>query len=205
LNTVANEAAQAARAMADTGTGVLAQATAAARSPTEEHRMTDNATLHDSRAPQNAVAQREYLAFRLGSDEYGIDILRVQEIRSYEPPTRIAHAPHFVRGVVNLRGTIVPIVDLRLKLGLEAASCGDFTVVIVLNVGRRVIGLVVDAVDDVIALDMAQHREVPALDTGPQAEHLQAIGTVDARLLLLLDIDRLLCNAELGLAEPNLQ
>jgi purine-binding chemotaxis protein CheW len=167
--------------------------------------MTPSTTLQDSRAPQNAATQREYLAFRLGSDEYGIDILRVQEIRSYEPPTRIAHAPHFVRGVVNLRGTIVPIIDLRLKFGLEAATCDDFTVVIVLNVGRRVIGLVVDAVDDVIALDLAQHRDVPALDTGLRAEHLQAICTVDARLLLLLDVDRLLCNSELGLAEPGLQ
>lgn len=167
--------------------------------------MTPSTTLQDSHTPHGAATHREYLAFRLGSDEYGIDILRVQEIRSYERPTRIAHAPHFVRGVVNLRGTIVPIVDLRLKFGLEAGPCDDFTVVIVLNVGRRIIGLVVDAVDDVVGLEIAQLREVPALDTGLRSEHLQAIGTLESRLLLLLDVERLLCNAALGLAEPTLQ
>jgi len=155
--------------------------------------------------PVAASAPREYLAFKLGNDEYGIDIQRVQEIRSYEPPTRIAHAPLYVKGVVNLRGTIVPIVDLRLKFGLGAAHYDAFTVVIVLHVARRVIGLVVDAVDDVVALDASQHRPVPALDTGAPAQHLRAIGTLDTRLLMLLDVERLLCGAELGLAEPTLQ
>lgn len=169
--------------------------------------MTPSVPLQDNSPPQPvaAAAPREYLAFKLGSDEYGIDIQRVQEIRSYEPPTRIAHAPHFVKGVVNLRGTIVPIVDLRLKFGLDTAHYDAFTVVIVLHVGRRVMGLVVDAVDDVVALDASQHRPVPALDTAAPAGHLQAIGTLDDRLLMLLDVDQLLCGAELGLAEPTLQ
>lgn len=169
--------------------------------------MTPSVHLQDNSPsqPVAAAAPREYLAFKLGSDEYGIDIQRVQEIRSYEPPTRIAHAPHFVKGVVNLRGTIVPIVDLRLKFGLDTAHYDAFTVVIVLHVGRRVMGLVVDAVDDVITLDASQHRPVPALDNGVPAEHLQAIGTLDNRLLMLLDVDKLLCGAELGLAEPTLQ
>ena len=168
--------------------------------------MTPSAHLQDnSPSPPVAAAPREYLAFRLGADEYGIDIQRVQEIRSYEPPTRIAHAPHFVKGVVNLRGTIVPIVDLRLKFGLDTAHYDAFTVVIVLHVGRRVMGLVVDAVDDVVTLDASQHRPVPALDTGAPAAHLQAIGALDDRLLMLLDVDKLLCSAELGQAEPTLQ
>ncbi len=153
--------------------------------------------------PPTAAAPREYLAFKLGDDEYGIDIQRVREIRSYETPTRIAHAPAFVKGVVNLRGTIVPIIDLRLKFGLDTARYDAFTVVIVLNVGPRTMGLVVDAVDDVVMLDAAQQREVPAIDVG--AEHLQGIGTLDHRLLLLLDVDRLLGSAELGLVGPVLQ
>ena len=99
-----------------------------------------------------AAAGGEFLTFRLGAEEYGIDILKVQEIRSYEQPTRIANAPPFVKGVVNLRGVIVPIVDLRLKLACETAEYNSFTVVIVLNVKGRVVGAVVDSVSDVLEL-----------------------------------------------------
>ena len=104
---------------------------------------------------------REFLAFKLGAEEYGIDILRVQEIRSYEAPTRIANAPDFIKGVVNLRGVIVPIVDMRLKFKLERADYDSFTVVIVLNIGHRVVGMVVDGVSDVITLSAEQLRPVP--------------------------------------------
>ena len=148
---------------------------------------------------------REFLAFKLGSEEYGIDILRVQEIRSYDKPTRIANAPDFIKGVINLRGMIVPIVDMRLKLKLAQASYDPFTVVIVLNVGARVVGMVVDAVSDVITLAPEQLRPVPELDAGPAAEHLLAIGTVDDRMLILVDIAKLLSGAEIGLAEATLQ
>ena len=99
-----------------------------------------------------AARSGEYLTFRLGGEEYGIDILRVQEIRSYEPPTRIANAPSFIKGVVNLRGVIVPIIDLRVKLGCETIEYNAFTVVVVLNVKGRVVGAVVDSVSDVLAL-----------------------------------------------------
>jgi len=152
-----------------------------------------------------APAPREVLAFRLGGEEYGIDIQRVQEIRSYERPTRIAHAPDFVKGVVNLRGAIVPIVDLRLRLGLEQAAYDAFTVVIVLNVGHRTIGVVVDAVSDVAALDAAQLRAAPALRRDRADEPLLAIATLEARLLLLLDIDRLLGGAAMGSPATALQ
>ena len=92
-------------------------------------------------------ATSEYLTFRLGAEEYGIDILRVQEIRSYEEPTRIANSPNFIKGVVNLRGVIVPVVDLRIKLGCESVEYNGFTVVIVLNVAGRVVGAhVTDAI-----------------------------------------------------------
>jgi purine-binding chemotaxis protein CheW len=151
------------------------------------------------------AAPREVLAFKLGAEEYGIDILRVKEIRSYEPPTRIAHAPEHIKGVINLRGVIVPIVDLRLKFRLQQAAYDAFTVTIVLHVGHRIVGLVVDAVSDVVALGAAQLQPVPALDAGVGGEHLMAIGTLDDRLLLLLDIDKLLSGADLCQSAPTLQ
>src|SRR6185369_2714815 len=103
----------------------------------------------------------EFLTFTLGDEEYAIDILKVQEIRGYEPPTLIANAPPFIKGVINLRGIIVPIVDLRLKFKLDKIEYSPFTVVIVLNIARRVIGVVVDSVSDVISLTQAQIRPAP--------------------------------------------
>jgi purine-binding chemotaxis protein CheW len=152
-----------------------------------------------------AAGLREFLAFRLGAEEYGVDILRVHEIRSYERPTRIAGTPEFVKGVINLRGMIVPIVDLRLKLQLQAAQYDAFTVVIVLQVGARVMGMVVDAVCDVIALQPEQLRPAPALRAGPAGEHLMAIGAADERMLILVDIDKLIGGADLGGGARTLQ
>src|SRR5450759_293717 len=148
---------------------------------------------------------REFLAFKLGAEEYGIDILRVQEIRSYEEPTRIANAPAFIKGVVNLRGVIVPIVDMRLKFNLEQASYDSFTVVIVLTSGRRVIGMVVDAVSDVITLTPGQLRPVPEFNSAIQSDHLLAIGAIEDRMLILVDIEKLMSGAEMGLVEQTLQ
>jgi purine-binding chemotaxis protein CheW len=148
---------------------------------------------------------REFLAFKLGAEEYGIDILRVQEIRSYEEPTRIANAPAFIKGVVNLRGVIVPIVDMRLKFNLDNARYDSFTVVIVLNVAGRVVGMVVDAVSDVITLTAEQLRPVPAFNSGIDSEHLLAIGALDQRMLILVDIEKLMASHEMGLVEQPLQ
>ncbi len=148
---------------------------------------------------------REFLAFKLGAEEYGIDILRVQEIRSYEEPTRIANAPPFIKGVVNLRGVIVPIVDMRLKFNLEQVSYDSFTVVIVLNVGNRVMGMVVDAVSDVITLTPEQLRPVPEFNSAIASDHLLAIGAIDQRMLILVDIEKLMTSAEMGLVEQTLQ
>jgi purine-binding chemotaxis protein CheW len=165
-----------------------------------------------SRAESAAAARtavptslREFLAFKLGAEEYGIDILRVQEIRSYEEPTRIANAPEFVKGVVNLRGVIVPIVDMRLKFHLEQASYDSFTVVIVLNVAGRVVGMVVDAVSDVITLTPEQLRPVPEFNSAIASDHLLAIGALEQRMLILIDIEKLMTDAEMGLVEPTLQ
>jgi purine-binding chemotaxis protein CheW len=145
---------------------------------------------------------REFLAFKLGAEEYGIDILRVQEIRSYEEPTRIANAPAFIKGVVNLRGVIVPIVDMRLKFQLESARYDSFTVVIVLNIGRRVVGMVVDAVSDVITLTPEQLRPVPEFSAAVDSDHLLAIGAIDQRMLILVDIEKLMTAPEMGVVEP---
>ena len=152
-----------------------------------------------------ATSLREFLAFKLGAEEYGIDILRVQEIRSYEEPTRIANAPAFIKGVVNLRGVIVPIVDMRLKFNLEQARYNSFTVVIVLNIGARVVGMVVDAVSDVITLTPEQLHPVPEFNSSIASDHLLAIGTVQDRMLILVDIDKLMTSAEMGLVETTLQ
>ena len=150
-------------------------------------------------AVASSSALREFLAFKLGTEEYGIDILRVQEIRSYEKPTRIAKAPDFIKGVINLRGVIVPIVDLRLKFHLDDASYTEFTVVIVLNIGSRVVGIVVDAVSDVITLSSDQLRPVPDFSSTIASEHVLAIGAIEERMLILIDIDKLMTSEEMGL------
>jgi purine-binding chemotaxis protein CheW len=144
----------------------------------------------------------EFLTFKLGAEEYGIDILRVQEIRSYEQPTRIANAPEFIKGVVNLRGVIVPIIDLRIKLGC-AAEYNHFTVVIVLNVRGRVVGAVVDSVSDVIELTKDHLKPAPDLSSSIESNFITGIGSVkngDAeRMLILMDIEGLMSSAEMGL------
>ncbi len=149
----------------------------------------------------------EFLTFRLGGEEYGIDILRVQEIRSYEPPTRIANAPSFIKGVVNLRGVIVPIIDLRLKLGCETAEYNTFTVVVVLNVRGRVVGAVVDSVSDVLALSKDHIKPAPELSSSVDSSFITGIGSIKTgqgekdpeRMLILMDIEGLMSSADMGL------
>lgn len=141
----------------------------------------------------------EFLTFRLGGEEYGIDILRVQEIRSYEQPTRIANAPHFIKGVVNLRGVIVPIIDLRLKLGCETAEYNAFTVVIVLNVKGRVVGAVVDSVSDVMELTREHIKAAPEMHSNVDGNFITGIGSVGDRMLILMDIEGLMSSADMGL------
>ena len=160
-----------------------------------------SSTLQPATAGVGALTHiREFLAFKIANEEYGVDILRVQEIRSYEKPTTIANAPEHLKGVVNLRGVIVPIVDLRIKLGVgvDEVRYDHLTVVIVLNIGNRVVGVVVDGVSDVLTLEPSQLRPVPALDSNFDPEHLLAIGSVDERMLILLDIEKFLSDTVLG-------
>jgi purine-binding chemotaxis protein CheW len=152
--------------------------------------------------PHAITHLREFLAFKLGQEEYGINILRVQEIRSFEAPTQIAKAPAYILGVVNLRGVIVPIVDMRMKFNLPQASFDEFTVVIVLNIDEHVIGMVVDAVSDVINLSPQEMRPVPTLNIAINTEHLLAIGSVAQRMLILLDIEKLMRSSDMGLINP---
>jgi purine-binding chemotaxis protein CheW len=141
------------------------------------------------------------LSFRLGEEEYAIDILKVQEIRGYDSVTRIAGAPEFIKGVTNLRGVIVPIVDLRLKFGLGQAVYDAFTVVIILNLGSRVVGVVVDAVCDVLTLGPESLRPAPEIVSVMKTEHLRGLGVLEDRMLILLDIEKLLLDPELALVE----
>ena len=145
----------------------------------------------------------EFLTFRLGAEEYGIDILRVQEIRSYEVPTRIANAPPFLKGVVNLRGVIVPIVDLRLKLSCEQVEYNDFTVVIVLNVRGRIVGAVVDSVSDVLELKAETIKPAPQLNFSVDTSFITGIGSVNDRMLILMDIEALMSSADMGLIDSS--
>lgn len=141
----------------------------------------------------------EALAFRLGKEEYGVDILKVQEIRGHDPITRIANAPDFIKGVVNLRGIIVPIVDLRLRFGIDMPDNERLSVVIVLNIAGRVIGMVVDSVSDVIGLGPEDIRPAPEMGSAFDTDFLLGLGTLDERMLILLDIERLMSSEELGL------
>jgi len=144
----------------------------------------------------------EYLTFRLGAEEYGIDILRVQEIRSFEEPTRIANSPPHIKGVVNLRGVIVPVVDLRIKLNCDTVEYNSFTVVIVLNVKGRVVGAVVDSVSDVLELPNSAIRPAPEMaNSAVDTAFITGIASVAERMLILMDIELLMSSADMGLID----
>ncbi|WP_198971847.1 chemotaxis protein CheW [Xylophilus sp. ASV27] len=149
-----------------------------------------------------ATGAREYLTFRLDQEEYGIDILKVQEIRGYEPPTRIANAPEFIKGVVNLRGTIVPIVDMRLKFNCANADYNSFTVVIILNLRNRVVGIVVDSVSDVLELLPDNIKAAPEIESVIDNGCILGLGSVAERMLILLDIEKLMSGVDMGLVAP---
>ncbi|MCK6411238.1 MAG: chemotaxis protein CheW [Azonexus sp.] len=143
----------------------------------------------------------EYLTFTLGNEEYAIDILKVQEIRGYEEPTFIANAPVFIKGVINLRGTIVPIVDLRIKFGLLEVEYTPFTVVVILNVANRVVGVVVDSVSDVISLLPNQIRPAPEFSGSFDTKYIVGLASLAQRMLIVTDIERLMSSADMELID----
>jgi len=145
----------------------------------------------------------EFLTFRLGAEEYGVEILKVQEIRGYDAVTAIANTPDFIKGVINLRGVIVPIVDLRIKFALGQVTYDPFTVVIILNIADRVMGIVVDGVSDVMELDGAQIRPAPEFGAGLDTEYIIGLGTAGERMLILVDIERLMTSSEMALVDDS--
>jgi len=149
----------------------------------------------------NDAASSEYLVFSLGEEEYAVDILKVQEIRGYENVTRIANVPDFIKGVTNLRGVIVPIIDLRLKFNLAKVEYGGQTVVIVVNVAERIVGIVVDGVSDVMSLTPDQIKPAPEFGVTLSSDYLNGIGSLDDRMLVLVDIEKLLTHDEMQLIE----
>jgi purine-binding chemotaxis protein CheW len=148
----------------------------------------------------NAAGKQQFLSFQLGAEEYGIDILRVQEIRAYEKATRLPNTPEFIKGVINLRGVIVPVVDLRMKFGLATAEYNEVTVVVVLNVAERTIGVVVDRVSDVLSLSENDIRPAPEFTASVDNAFVRGLATLDQRMLIIADIERLMSGADMALA-----
>lgn len=149
----------------------------------------------------NHAVGREFLTFTLGKEEYGLDILKVQEIRGYDAVTPIANAPAFIKGVINLRGIIVPIVDLRIKFNLGKVEYDQFTVVIILNIGARVVGIVVDGVSDVLTLAADQIKSPPEFSAALDTSYILGLGTVGERMLILVDIEKLMVSSEMALTD----
>lgn len=138
----------------------------------------------------------EYLAFKVGNSEYGVNIQQVQELRTYEPVTSLAASPDFMKGVVNLRGVIVPIVDLRIKLGYKNPVYDSFTVVVVLSIESKVFGLVVDGVSDVVRLKESQIDPARGISGSIKGEYLMGLGSIDDRMIILVDMFKFLSDGQ---------
>jgi purine-binding chemotaxis protein CheW len=158
-------------------------------------------TSSNSAAAPQPAAKQEFLTFTLGPEEYAIDILKVQEIRGYDAVTAIAHMPPFIKGVINLRGVIVPIVDLRIKFAVGTVEYTPFTVVIVLNVGPRVVGVVVDTVSDVLLLAAEQIQPAPDFAATIDTRYIKGLGTYEERMLIVIDIEQLMLSSEMALMD----
>ncbi|SCK05572.1 chemotaxis protein CheW [Vogesella sp. LIG4] len=159
----------------------------------------------DLRTVAEADAQRrEFLVFTLGQEEYGIDILKVQEIRGYDAVTRLAKSPEFIKGVINLRGHIVPIIDMRIKFGVGNIVYNDFTVVIILNVLGRTVGMVVDGVSDVIELSGEDIKPAPEFGAVMDTAYIQGLGAIGERMIIMVDIEKLMSSQEMALMDTAL-
>lgn len=147
----------------------------------------------------DSKGDQEYLTFSLGQEKYALDILKVKEIRGYEAVTRIANAPNFVKGVINLRGDIVPILDLRLKFDLGQATYDEFTIVIVLTINDRIVGVVVDGVSDVISLNREQVRPPPDFGTAFDNAYLMGLANIGDEMIILVDIEKIITSGDIDL------
>lgn len=161
----------------------------------------NNAANSKTASTKTRNAAGEYLTFVLGDEQYGLEILKVQEIRGYDAVTQIANTPDFIKGVVNLRGKIVPIVDLRIKFHLGKVEYDEFTVVIILNLNGRVVGIVVDGVSDVMALKEDQIRDVPSLVSNIDTKYIVGLASVETQMFILVDIEQLMSSQEMALMD----
>jgi len=147
-----------------------------------------------------AASTGQYLTFIVANEEYGVDILRVQEIKGWDKVTPLPNTPEYIKGVINLRGTIVPIIDLRQRFGLEQVSYGPTTVVIMLNVvsarGNRIVGIVVDAVSEVYNVAAADLKPAPEMGQGIGSDVVRGLATVESKMIILLDIDALMNDSD---------
>ena len=163
--------------------------------------MNATAELLTKEASEAGADVREYLTFVLGQESYGIEILKVQEIRGYDSVTKIANTPEFIKGVVNLRGRIVPIVDLRIKFHLGKVEYDEFTVVIILNLAGRIVGMVVDGVSDVMILQPSQIRAVPDIVSSIDTKYITGLASVEEKMFILVDIEHLMNSKEMELVD----
>jgi purine-binding chemotaxis protein CheW len=149
------------------------------------------------------VQRLEFLTFTLGQEHYGLDIMKVKEIRGYDAVTKIANAPSFIKGVLNLRGDIVPIVDLRLKFAVGEATYNEFTIVIMLHINERIVGIVVDAVSDVINIGSDEVKPPPEFGVAFDSQYLHGLFPINEHMIILLNIEKLISSQELGLFDSN--
>jgi purine-binding chemotaxis protein CheW len=145
----------------------------------------------------------QYLTFRLGEEEYGVEILKVQEIKGYSTVTPIPNMPAYLKGVMNLRGTIVPVVDLRSKFAMAEADYNQFTVIIVVTVGTKVMGLIVDAVSDVLNIPKADVQATPDFGGQVDARYINGMAKTGEKLVVLLDIDRVMGGVDVAVPSLN--
>jgi len=150
-----------------------------------------------------ASSTAQYLTFTLDQERYAVDIAKVREVLEFSTVTKVPRTPEFMRGMINLRGNIVPIVDMRIKFNLDKVAYDAFTVVIILNVANRVVGMVVDGVSDVLTLLPEQIRPSPEFGSTFDTEYLVGLGAVDQRMLILVDIEKLMTSADMALVDSS--
>lgn len=143
------------------------------------------------------------LTFRLGDQDYGIAISKVQEIREWTKVTPLPNSPSYIKGMLNLRGAIVPVIDLRMRFGLDVLERDGFTVIIVVNVGGRLAGIVVDTVSDVLSVDPGQRRALPEFEGHANRRFIEGLAQIDDRLMVLLNVDQLVTSEDLTPVAPS--